>query len=293
MLGIVIVILLTACNSSGFVSDSNGEAEENIHEGYDTLFTCTYPKSFKSKRSNTLKKLKNINGKELTECDAYLEIEKKFFQENSYKQTLKKAEYQYFGELKNNRPHGKGILLQAGWVIYAGNFKEGRYSGYGMSFDGYHIIEEGEYKNGVLSGDGIVYYKVGYTSESSILEKYNDEIFDSKIVNVDFPMSNPSVKMEGSFKKGKANGSKFKVYYSNYDTIDDLKKTSNENYGTLKYEGEMDDGKMDGKGKLFYPNGQLAYNGKFKDDKYHGDGILYNKDGSVKYKGEFKDGDAK
>lgn len=33
---------------------------------------------------------------------------------------------------------------------------------------------------------------------------------------------------------------------------------------------------MEGRGALYYANGQIAYEGEWKDDKLNGYGILYN-----------------
>ena len=53
-----------------------------------------------------------------------------------------------------------------------------------------------------------------------------------------------------------------------------------------KYEGEIKNGKKEGKGILYYNNGD-KYDGFFKDDKREINGILYYKNGN-KYEGEFK-----
>ena len=57
--------------------------------------------------------------------------------------------------------------------------------------------------------------------------------------------------------------------------------------------------KIDGKGKLYYENGNIKYEGDFYSGKYGGDkysdyigkGILYRQDGTIEYKGKFKYGE--
>jgi hypothetical protein len=54
------------------------------------------------------------------------------------------------------------------------------------------------------------------------------------------------------------------------------------------YEGERKDGKMHGKGKMTWPNGEV-YEGEYKDDKMNGQGKLKYPNGTTTYEGEFKD----
>ena len=42
------------------------------------------------------------------------------------------------------------------------------------------------------------------------------------------------------------------------------------------YEGEWRQGKMYGKGSLYYPSGRLAYSGQWKDDQFCGKGTVLN-----------------
>ena len=53
-----------------------------------------------------------------------------------------------------------------------------------------------------------------------------------------------------------------------------------------RYEGEIKNGKKEGKGILYYNNGD-KYDGFFKDDKKEINGVLYYKNGNI-YEGEFK-----
>jgi len=262
---------------------------------YDTILTSHYPSKLQSKRKKVLKLIKEIGGKDLSSKDAGLTMETKAFQEKYYKLTIKNFEYYYFGSLKNSMPHGDGVIVDgAGYVVYAGSFKEGRYNGYGILFSDGIIVEEGEYKAGLLHGEGIRYYGTEYNSDSSPMNAYSEisETLSDK-VDIFLPVPTPSVKCEGTFAKGKADGKNYKTYYSKYITSSTLRQTTDVNYGQIYYDGATKSGEREGKGKSYYPDGTLNYNGEWRNGKYNGKGTLYNEDGTVKHKGEFKAGDVK
>ena len=73
-----------------------------------------------------------------------------------------------------------------------------------------------------------------------------------------------------------------KTYCSNTDNENTSKNSIN------KYEGQIINGKKEGKGKFIYKNGCI-YEGYFKNDKKEGNGIFYYTNGD-RYKGLFKDG---
>ena len=105
----------------------------------------------------------------------------------------------------------------------------------------------------VLSGDEkvLAIYKAGNEKE-----KKNAGIFIKKVVEL--------------FKDYKKNG-KNVDYYEN---------------GSVKYEGQFLDDEYNGKGKLYYPNGDY-YEGQFKKGKKDGIGIDFYKNGKKKYDGKF------
>src|SRR5690606_8598021 len=63
-------------------------------------------------------------------------------------------------------------------------------------------------------------------------------------------------------------------------------------FGTLKYEGEFDNGYQEGKGVSYYTNGNIEYEGYFKTNHPDGQGILYSEtEKGVKiYEGGFQRG---
>ncbi len=61
--------------------------------------------------------------------------------------------------------------------------------------------------------------------------------------------------------------------------------------GALLYEGNFEMESYSGEGELYYKNsGQLCYKGTFLMNQYDGQGCLYDKDGKLVYQGEFKNG---
>eukprot|EP01083_Nonionella_stella_P206076 749882_1 len=57
--------------------------------------------------------------------------------------------------------------------------------------------------------------------------------------------------------------------------------------GTLWYDGEWINGKRNGKGTSYYPNGRKRYIGDFKNNKYHGEGAFYRDDDNLYYDGHW------
>jgi len=61
--------------------------------------------------------------------------------------------------------------------------------------------------------------------------------------------------------------------------------------GYKKYTGTFKNGKFDGEGTLFWPDGKTKkYQGMIQQKKYYGKGILYTQSGGVLYEGEFDNG---
>jgi len=67
---------------------------------------------------------------------------------------------------------------------------------------------------------------------------------------------------------------KGKIYYKN---------------GNLSYEGDFLDNKAEGYGKMIYEDGEY-YIGEFKNGKLNGNGKMYYKKGNLKYEGNYVDG---
>lgn len=192
-----------------------------------------------------------------------------------FKQTITPGDYKYKGELKNNRPHGMGFMLnKTKNYYYIGSFKNGQFNGFGIlvyedEFNTKPHVYEGYFKNGKFSGKGNISYDIELNLYSLMLGDTND-------INIKDIFSFDTVLYScGNFKKGKLNGQG--TFYSSS--------------GIVEIEGRFKNNLLDGKGKMYSDEGQLIYEGNFKSGNMHGKGTLYNLDGSIKYKGKWKNGD--
>ncbi len=126
----------------------------------------------------------------------------------------------------------------------------------------------GEYKKGLYNGKGIeIFYPIreipADMSEEEIKNTYGER-YDREIVIY-----------TGNYKKGVENG-EVKQYFE----------------GKLFYDGEMENGEMNGKGTLYYMGtNQKRYEGEWRMSEYHGKGTLYDENGEKIYSGEWKMGD--
>ena len=100
---------------------------------------------------------------------------------------------------------------------------------------------------------------------------------------VDLSDTNENLKVSPFELKLKELGINTNTIYSNYEPID-----KNKDMDINKYEGQIINGKKEGKGKYIYKNGSI-YEGYFKKDKKEGNGIFYYANGD-RYKGLFKEG---
>jgi len=61
-------------------------------------------------------------------------------------------------------------------------------------------------------------------------------------------------------------------------------------FGKLRFEGEILNGEINGKGKD-YINGKLEYEGEFLNGKRNGKGKEYNSNGELIYEGQYLNGE--
>ena len=247
-----------------------------------------------------------------------------------YSLTSENSDLYYVGDIKDNKPNGKGKIYKivSGYeyqsdseikmsfgpyfeyeelypvLIYAGEFKDGYYDGYGWEFT-CPYIESDEYSS------------LGYQRE--IGDDYV-QLTDDISYNV-LATCNPLAYM-GEFKKGQYSGNGIQILYpiheisAYYDTEKIVEvygsridreiviysgeykkgerkgKTKEYCYGKLFYDGEIKRGYRNGEGTMYYmETEQVKYDGEWKNDEYHGKGTLYDLDGSVIYDGEWSYGD--
>ncbi|MGL4849197.1 MAG: toxin-antitoxin system YwqK family antitoxin [Clostridium sp.] len=212
-----------------------------------------------------------------------------------YKITSEKSYTMYYGEVKDNKPNGEGIIFINGTLIYAGSFKDGAYDGFGIEYGNYKAIDEamtkykivyksyaGYFKEGKRNGKGNVYIPEKY-SFNKYQEEENNFIKDNKekleasinkenFTSLDVPMVSVKLEASGEMKDNELDGHA-KTYYEN---------------GNIKTDGEYVKGRMEGEGKIYYENGKIKYEGGICEDKYNGRGKLYSENGSLIFKGVFK-----
>ena len=94
-----------------------------------------------------------------------------------------------------------------------------------------------------------------------------------------------NLKDENTINKNKNENKDKDKNDSNKKEQDGIIELKNGNY----YKGDIKNGKMHGKGKIFSENDDLIYEGDFVNDKFEGNGKLINDDGRY-YIGQFKGG---
>ena len=143
-------------------------------------------------------------------------------EESSSQNRLYSKNWEYFGQVKNDMPHGLGTKI---WV-------------------GTNSSHSGEWALGQAHGQGV---RIFFNQNGVLLNQY-----------------------KGSWQEGVMQG-QGSITFSNGHT----------------FFGEIENGKRNGFGRSFNPEGDLIYEGIYKNGDRDGKGILYNQDGS-KYIGEYK-----
>lgn len=189
------------------------------------------------------------------------------------KGTLQLPEGRYEGEIKNGKPHGKGIMY----------FKEDN------EYD--RVSYDGEWENGVISGQGTMIWKGG--------KKYIGGWFNNlKSGNGTFyaPGDNGTTKYEGNYVNGDLVGN-ITLYMSNGEKyVGPMPKSDGTVTGThyypngRKFIGEFDGNfRKQGKGTMYFQEGKAV--GYWKNDVLQGFVQVYGNDGSEEY-GHFVNGQA-
>ena len=187
----------------------------------------------------------------------------------------------------NEQYHGYGVLYDLeGSTRLEGLWSNGLLNGYGRLFKGKGEYAVGNFKSNLLNGEnGYYYYKDG-------------SVFNGEFVN-GVPNGSGRISFEdgsvfeGSFVNGEKVYGKF-VWSDGKYYQGDIKGDLFEGFGVYewggnrRYEGEWKEGKMQGKGKIWYIDGTY-YEGMFYDNQRNGLGkYVWNDD--KWYEGEWKDG---
>ena len=170
----------------------------------------------------------------------------------------------YEGHIKNDQPHGKGIMTFSSGHKYIGEFEDGVRSGKGtMTFpNGNEYI--GDWKNEKPHGQGTMTY-------NSVSNRYE---YGSKYI--------------GEWKDESKNGTGTQTWRNGDKYVGDWKDNKKHGRGiftwgfgtSISYEGDWKDDKRDGTGTYIWRSG-AKYVGGWKDNKKHGAGILTSANGNV------------
>lgn len=303
------------------LKEIKADVDKYIQENTDfrSMYEWEYPNTFKTERDKIFKLYKEVYQLYL-ENESYnhgvtppqaldVKIEK-----DVVIGSLKRESYTYFGDVKNNRPDGWGIILNGGpYFYYGGQFKNGKPSGYGIyagdigapisvfSWESSKpVLKNGKF---IAEGKGIIYYKSDNSdARGRLFEVLSEDIsdyFDDLTSDYDYDelivypgqikslpyykaeqlSLKPCVHYEGDLKNGEANG-KGKMYYDYYrNTLKKNELLQNPSLTKDSFERIGDKGAY----------GHLYYEGEFKNGKRTGKGKQYYFNGSLQYEGEFKD----
>ena len=140
--------------------------------------------------------------------------------------------FTYNGYFKDGIPHGDGIYKYVGCTD---NLKNEFVKSY-----------KGQFKNGMKEGKG----KEIYLNDELYIGDFHKSLRNGNGI---YYATNGSKKIEGNWDMGYSKDTKSIIDY--WDN------------GNIKYKGEFDKNKWNGKGVFCYPNGNICFDGTFKDSK--------------------------
>ncbi len=172
-----------------------------------------------------------------------------------HKTAVQENGYQYAGQIENKKPNGWGIFTYPSGNIFEGEFKEGLSHGQGTFSLADGKISKGEFK------DNKPWNVTEYDLDGNIIGKYTAGVktVENKLTGILFTR-----KEDGKW-----------IWFEKSDSYQDR-----------KYEGEIENGKPQGKGSLTYLNG-TKYVGEFLEGTWHGQGTFTFPDGET-WVGEFR-----
>lgn len=241
----------------------------------------------------------------------YLTLKSSLFSPDYYKLTLDQSDYIYYGDLKDNEPDGKGILLQRVEnavsrnlyaPIYIGYFKSGNFNGFGYK---YTLASDNNMIQNIFSDFVDKFNEVGVTYKQ--YEGYfSDGKFDGKgeSFQIDFGTAlDISGASAQSLQNSTSSNDTFDKYFTdNNAAIQNLENNAvaaNSSYMISKLPplnvllnsyGSYSNNKLNGAGKSYGKNNVVIYDGNFSNDEYDGKGKLYYNDGKLEYNGSFSKG---
>ena len=203
------------------------------------------------------------------------------------------GQYQYNGQMLNDKFDGKGTMSFPDGSSYKGGFKDDKQHGYGEFIDKDGNKSIGNWKNGQLDLDGEI--KTINKDGTILTGKWKNGKLEGN-AKVIFPdggqyegqLIDKGFKLHGKGILTKKDGTRYEGEFENGQLIE--AKVYDE-WSMLRYDGELQGVIKHGIGKE-YKDDKLIYEGEYKNDKFNGKGILHYQYGSTpntKYEGEFKD----
>jgi len=201
------------------------------------------PKEYNVAIKDIIVSMLNFESKKRLSCEELLENEllKKYKKESE--KICERAEIyengdNYYGELKNNKKHGKGIYYHANGDKYNGEWKANKKHGLGVYSYANGSKYEGNFADDERSGKGIFNFANG--------DKYEGEWRNNKKHGKGIFYFANGERLEGEWKDNECS-IRTVFYYANGD----------------KYEGEWKNGKRHGSGTMHFADGG-KYKGNWK-----------------------------
>ncbi len=225
---------------------------------------------------------------------------------NQFKITENRSKHIYLGQLKNNYAHGYGMLLTVSDLYedgliqhngyyynleYIGKFEDGRFEGFGIQFHipdgkGYSVFQDlcpcdktdEEYLGYFTTWINYAEYW-GMFDNGKREGKGNEFSVNALWMHAEFSMLAPPSLDQPEY--GVVTVGKWKDNEEHGECTTYIE-------GKLYYDGEMENGKMNGYGVLYdLTTCTVEYKGNFKNDMRHGQGTSYDTEGNIIYKGEW------
>ena len=214
-----------------------------FHKGSYNLFYFNSPEFFRIPQAEIVSKKKliyNINNN--PEKQAFYEGEVNYLNQRHGLGKIKYEDTVQIGMWRNNNFSGWGRIIKRNGQAFEGKFNNGVLNGKGV-YKYKDVLYVGNFENGIRQGKGVLFTK-NFNYQGQFTQGKIDGY--GKIVFIEPHME--ECEYEGFFKNNKIEGN-------------GLMKWKNGNM----YQGEMKDGKMNGRGR-FIPKDGIPSDGIFKDN---------------------------
>jgi hypothetical protein len=185
--------------------------------------------------------------------------------------------FDYEGELKDAKPHGKGVAVYQDSSVYDGYWNMGVRDSFGTYTTADKHVYTGEWENGFKEGEGILKFPNGNVYEGN----FEKDRYSGKGV-----FTQPGgIKYDGQWKDGFQEGKGTYTYRNGSTYSGSWKAGKYHGYGTLKgpsgitYAGNWVNGIKQGQGSQTWPDAR-TYKGGWKSGKRSGKGTITWPNGS-------------